>query len=417
MKFRPVGSLLLFAPFIILAGCGGTSSKSTAGGNTVTTSGNNIAPIEVNSGPTELAAMGGAVNTAYTSVQVCVPGTATCQTIPFVAVDTGSVGLRVLASKLTVTLPADKDTSGNALAECNQFVDGYTWGPLATADIVIPNTNEKATSVPVQIVDDTSSFTAAPSSCTANSPGSDNSVSGLAAYAILGIGSFRQDCGGGCTYPAGSTYNPGTYYSCASGTCSATSVTIANQVQNPVALFANDNNGTIVELPAIDPAGAVKVDGSLVFGIGTQSNNGLGSATRLALDQSGSFTTVYGVAKIPYSGSYIDSGSNGLYFLDQSTDGIPTCQSNSSFYCPTTTQALSATNQGINGTNSQVTFSVANAENLSSAFYAFNDFAGTNNNPPAFDFGLPFFYGRNVFTGLEGDSGGNPTGTGQYVAY
>lgn len=381
-------------------------------------SGNNVAPIQVNAGPPELGSMGGSVNTAFTSVQVCVPGTSTCQTVNFVAVDTGSEGLRILASKLTVSLPTNKDGGGNALAECNQFVDGYTWGPLATADILIPGTNEKATSVPVQIIDDTNSFSAAPSSCTANSPGSDNSVSGLGGYAIIGIGNFRQDCGGGCTLPAGSGSNPGLYYACASGTCNVTTVGIASQVQNPVALFPTDNNGTIVELPAIDAGGAASVNGSLVFGIGTQSNNALGKATQLTLDQSASFTTTFGVAQNQYTGSFVDSGSNGLYFLDTSTDGIPTCQSNSSFYCPVTTQNLTATNQGLNGTSSQVNFSVANAESLPSTFFAFNDFAGTNDTPqPAFDFGLPFFYGRNVYTGMEGVAGGNPTGMGQYVAY
>ena len=417
MKSKSAISVLLCAPVIFFVGCGGSSSTSTPGGNPITGSGNNVTAIQVNAGPPELQAAGGSVNTAYTSVQVCVPGTSTCQTLSFVAVDTGSEGLRILKSKLTVTLPANTDGSGNALAECNQFVDGYTWGLLATADILIPGTNEKATSVPVQIVDDANSFTGPPASCTNGSPGSDNSVQGLAAYAILGIGVFRQDCGGGCTLPAGSGNNPGLYYACASGVCNMTSASIAQQVQNPVALFATDNNGTIVELPAIDNGGAVSVNGSLVFGIGTQSNNGLGSATRLTLDQSGAFTTIFGVAKNQYPGSFVDSGSNGLYFLDTSTDGIPTCPSNSSFYCPATTQNLSATNQGLNGTTSQVTFSVANAENLSSAFFAFNDFAGTNNNPPAFDFGLPFFFGRNVYTGMESTSGGQPTGTGQYVAY
>lgn len=417
MKFRSVIFVLLCAPFLFLIGCGGSSSTSSAGANPITTSGNNVAQITVNAGPPELQSMGGSVNTAYTSVQVCVPGTSTCQTINNVAVDTGSEGLRILKSKLTVSLPASNDSSGNALAECNQFVDGYTWGPVEAADITIPGTNEKAPSVPVQIVDDANSFTAPPSSCTNGSPGSDGSVEGLAAYAILGIGNFRQDCGGACTTPVNSGSNPGLYYVCGSGGCNPTAVSIANQVTNPVALFATDNNGTIVELPAIDNGGAASVNGSLVFGIGTQSNNGLGSATRLTLDQTGAFTTVFGVAKNQYPGSFIDSGSNGLYFLDQSMDGIATCPSNSSFYCPATTQSLSATNQGLNGTNSQVTFSVANAENLSASFYAFNDFAGTNDNPPAFDFGLPFFFGRNVYTALEGVSGGQPTDMGQYVAY
>jgi len=420
MKSRFVISLplvFLLGSLLLLGGCGGSSSTSNPGGNTVTPPGDNVAQVTVNAGPPELASVGGSVNTAYTSVQICVPGTSTCQTINYVAVDTGSEGLRILASKVTLSLPTGSNGSGNALAECNQFVDGYTWGPVQVADISIPGTNEKASSVPIQVVDDSGSFTGAPVSCTQGSAGSDNSVVGLAAYAILGIGNFRQDCGGACTLPGNNGNNPGLYYLCPNGICNVTGVPIVNQVQNPVALFSTDNNGSILEFPTIDPAGVASVSGSLVFGIGTQSNNALGSAAQLTLDPSGSFTTVFGVAKNQYPGSFVDSGSNGLYFLDQSMDGIPQCQSNSSFYCPTAIQNLSATNQGLNGANSTVNFSVANAENLSASFYAFNDIAGINDNPPAFDFGLPFFFGRNVYTGLEGVNGGQPTGTGQYVAY
>ena len=49
---------------------------------------------------------------------------------------------------------------------------------------------------------------------------------------------------------------------------------LAQQVQNPATLFAADNNGVIVELPAVSVP-ETSVSGSLVFGIGTQANNGL----------------------------------------------------------------------------------------------------------------------------------------------
>jgi hypothetical protein len=410
-------SLLSLVGASLMVGCGGSSSTSTAGNNTITQSGNNIAAMAVNSGPPELQALGGAVNTGFITMSMCVPGTSTCQSVNFASVDTGSTGIRILASKLSISLPAETDSSGNTLAECNQFVDGYTWGPLRFADISIDGTNEKATSVPIQIVDDTNSFTAAPGSCVASSVGSDNSVAGLGAYAIIGVGNFRQDCGLGCAQPLGSGNNPGLYYVCASGNCGQTIVSVAHQAQNPVSLFPADNNGTIVELPSIATTGVASVSGSLVFGIGTQSNNGLGSATEVMLDGIGGFTTYYGPGKNAYPESFIDSGSNGVFFLDTSLDGIPACTSNSSFYCPASTLNLSATNQGLSGASSVVNFSVANAESLSSTSFAFNDLAGTNNNPPAFDFGMPFFFGRNVYTGIESVSNGQPTDTGQFVAY
>ena len=45
-----------------------------------------------------------------------------------------------------------------------------------------------------------------------------------------------------------------------------------------------DNNGVILELAVTTGVGGGTASGSLVFGIGTQANNGLGSATVLTLD-------------------------------------------------------------------------------------------------------------------------------------
>ena len=44
--------------------------------------------------------------------------------------------------------------------------------------------------------------------------------------------------------------------------------------------FTGDNNGVILELAAVNSTAAT-VSGSLIFGIGTQSNNALGSAAVL----------------------------------------------------------------------------------------------------------------------------------------
>jgi len=185
-------------------------------------------------------------------------------------------------------------------------------------------------------------------------------------------------------------------------------------VQNPVALFPTDNNGVILELPAVTAPEAT-VSGSLVFGIGTQSNNGLNGATVYALDQNGNFTTSY--SNQSYNQSFLDSGSNGLYFLTSSATGIPDCSDAPFFYCPTSTRNLTATNQGSNGTSGQVKFSVANADNLfnsNATAFVFADLAGPNS-LDGFDWGLPFFFGRNVFTAIEGK--GSPGGTGPYWAY
>jgi hypothetical protein len=131
------------------------------------------------------------------------------------------------------------------------------------------------------------------------------------------------------------------------------------------------------------------------------------------VDQFGNITTNYkGQA---YSQSFLDSGSNGYFFLDSSTSGIPDCSAGANgFYCPTSTDNLSATNSGANGATGTVNFTVANALSLfTQNDSVFGDLGGPGMN--AFDWGLPFFYGRNVFTAIEGKS--TPGGTGPYWAY
>jgi hypothetical protein len=182
-----------------------------------------------------------------------------------------------------------------------------------------------------------------------------------------------------------------------------------------VASFATDNNGVIVELPAVTVGTPqASLNGSLIFGIGTQSNNGLGSATVYGTDEVGDFVTKYNSTT---NTGFLDSGSNGIYFLNTNLSGLPLCTGQLNFwYCPTSTQTVSVINQGLtNGATAAASFSVGNAVTL------------TNNNDAAingiagplgvqlFDFGLPFFYGRNVFVAIGGKS--TPGGTGPYTAY
>jgi hypothetical protein len=376
--------------FWFAAACGGSSKPPQS----ITTSGPNVQPITVNAGPDNSYANG-----AFTSVTVCAPGTSTCQTIGGILVDTGSFGLRILSSALSISLPQQNATDGNPVAECFPFVSGFTWGPVQTADIQIAS--EKASSTAVQVING-SSF-AIPSECSDQgiNQGSDFITNG-----ILGVGNFAQDCGPACVTTGPS--NPNLYYECPSSGCVVTGESLANQVTNPVALFATDNNGVIIELPAA-PNPEASLSGSLVFGIGTQSNNGLGSATIYAVDDNDDFITSYNGTS--YSGSFLDSGSNGIYFLTSSITGFPDCNG---FYCPSSTQNLSATTEGANGQGSAtINFSVANADNLPNE-PVLEQLAGPN--PlSGFDWGLPFFYGRNVFTAIAGAS--TPAGPGPYWAY
>ncbi|HVA01328.1 MAG TPA: DUF3443 family protein, partial [Terriglobia bacterium] len=70
-----------------------------------------------------------------------------------------------------------------------------------------------------------------------------------------------------------------------------------------------------------------------------------------------------------------------------------------------------------------VSFSIANADALFNANggtnAAFNDLGGDSGTSPStdyFDFGMPFFYGRNVFVGIENEPGPNGV-VGPYWAY
>jgi hypothetical protein len=367
-----------------------------------------VQPISVNTGPA-VAAGSLSVNAAFTSVTICVPGSSTqCQTIDGILVDTGSTGLRVLASVLTLSLPQQKDGSGNPIVECAQFADGQTWGPVTMADIGIAG--EKASSAAIQVIG-SPSFPTVPKSCSNLGPIEDDLAS-LVANGILGIGNFLQDCGPSCAESGAA--NLGFYYTCPSSVCQVTTQSVMQQVSNPVAMFAADNNGVLIELPAVSSP-QTGVTGSLIFGIGTQSNNALGSATVYTVDPIlGNFTTTLN-GKTYTDASFLDTGSNAIYFLDSATTGLPKCMDKTFLYCPSSTQNFSATNMGANGASGTVNFSVENGDTLTAnhSNSALPNLGGPN--PGNVDWGLPFFFGRNVFTAIEGKN--TSGGQGPYVAY
>ncbi len=392
---------------LAMISCGGGSSSLTPASSGGVTPASNVVGVVVNAGPA-----GNSVNTAYTTITVCAPGSTTnCQTIDNIQVDTGSYGLRVLASVLSMTLPVVAAASGASLVECTVFVDGFSWGPVALLDVQVAG--ESAHSVPVQLVGDPR-FPNVPSDCSSTGPAEDT-VGEFGANGVIGIGAFTQDCGSLCV----STAVPAAYYACTQSACQATTVALASQVQNPVPFFATDNNGTIIMLPSVAADGAATVTGSLIFSIDTQSNNQSGTETVLTLETSGMYvgylTTIFNNQTLP--GSFVDSGSSAYYFNDSS---ITQCSNTdfSSFYCPPSAVSLSATLQGAGGTSIPESFSVANAQAQAMAeptFTAFPQLAGTNPASASFDWGLPFFYGRRVATAIEGYT--TSAGTGPYVAF
>ena len=422
---------ILLASAMLIAGCGGsstgsTSSSSTNGGTGSSTS--NVMTISVNGGPTANQLDGGNyVNAAFASATICVPGTTNCVTVGGLLVDTGSTGLRVLQSAVSsLNLPSANASNGSAAYDCVSYVDGsYQWGPVQKADVTLGS--EIASSLPIQVV---SSSSAAPSSCSNGSTTAANTLATLGANGILGVGSEPTDCyyegASACSPTSGLSSAPSpAYYTCSGTNCTPAFVATSDQVTNPVVLFPTDNNGVIVELPAVS-GNAASVSGSLVFGIGTESNNQLPSSATIFTLTCDDFTTTfdghtYGITNsntCSGPGSFIDSGSNGLYFPNAAS--LPLCPSNtaagdlSSFYCPASTESLSATQLGANGASKSTSFNVANAETLFTTTSTENDaamsgLAGTNPSGVGFDWGLPFFYGVNMYSSIDGKS--TPSGT------
>jgi hypothetical protein len=396
--------LIVLAPIAILAcsaGCGGSSLSDTTPPPPPT--GQNVAVITVDAGPATAQGIA-SVNTPFVSVTICAPGSTTvCQPIDHVEVDTGSYGLRILSSVLDSNFALPQETNGSggaAIVECTVFADGYSWGPVKTADVQIAG--EVASSMPVQIIGDPA-FPGVPADCASTGPAEDT-VATFGANGILGVGTFIQD-------------DPDSYFTCTDGACAPFTISPQQQVSNPVAFFPNDNNGVIVVLPSVPSGGSATLTGSLVFGIGTESNNGLGTATVYTVDPvEGVFSVTYNNQS--YDNSFIDSGSNANYFVDAS---IPTCASDTvgaGFFCPSATLNLSATIVATNNVSNTVAFSVANAGDLfngNAAGVAFANLAAANPASDSFDWGLPFFYGRAVYTAISDQN--TPAGVGPYYAY
>ncbi len=395
---------LLMVFTLLMTGCGRGSS---GGSGESAAPANNMLSITVNGSLCSASTSAGYLNKPCVSVTVCNPGgTSTCQTIDDILLDTGSFGLRIFKQALTTVSLTQVTIGSGSLAECAQFGDGSViWGPVQTASVILGN--EPAVQVPVQVGDST--FATFPTtSCTGvllASP-ADAGFNG-----ILGVGVFTQDCGPACT----STPKNKVYYTCTGSTCSGATVPLTSQVQNPVALLPLDNNGVIVELPAVSPGGASSASGSLVLGIGTQANNAVPSGVIAYGTNPGGeiMTTISGNT---YS-AVIDSGSNGYFFTPPAVSQLPACSPfNTSWFCPSSAVNISATNAGASGApSSTVSFEIGNFTSLiSSNNNVFSNIGGTT--PGMFDWGLPFYFGRNVYVGIEG---GKPSslGSGPYFAY
>jgi hypothetical protein len=348
----------------------------------------NVMKIHVGAGP-----YGNYINGIFTSVKICESGTTSCETIGGILVDTGSFGLRIFGQVNSLKLTTETASNGDRIAECVPFGTFSTWGRVAYADVKLGH-EPTISNVPIQLINP--NYSKMPAICN-NGPPMARAPWQVGFNGILGVGLFGADCGGACATLG--PQNPSMYFQCSASGCAVTPVADSAQVQNPVAMLPDDNNGVVVKLPMIPFTGATSVKGKLVLGINTRANNQLGGAFVYKTDGAGNLTTTYNTATMD---GFVDSGSNALFFDNWA---IPQCNPTRApgFYCPSNLMVLGAINSGMSGSASgMVYFSVANAIGLADtgnkAFYDVGATFGGN----FFDFGLPFFFGRNVYTGIDG---------------
>jgi len=391
---------------VVLSGCGGggggtnpvsdTATNSSTGPTTPTSTPIAPPPPSLTANQVPVLASGQAFNTVnrlYVDVTVCASGTSTCQTVHDVIVDSASFGLRLYASALTPAmlkaLPVTKVALGT-LNECSMFAGGNLWGSVRTADVQMAG--EAAKAIPVQVIEDGAN--PVPSAC--SSAGTLNKTpASLGGNGLIGVGTLTKDCGTYCEQIVSNPY----YYSCTGGTCTQTSVSVSQQVVNPVSAFSTDYNGVFISLPAVPPHGASSAPGTMTFGIDTQANNTLSSmglATYTMKPNSQEVNATYNGTAMS---AFFDTGSGMNYFSDNS---IPEC-SNYSMFCPSSDLSLSTQVQGLNGASTSIPFTVGNGTALLSqnplqfAIPALAATSGSNSMlAGAFDFGLPFFFGRTV---------------------
>jgi hypothetical protein len=384
----------------------------------------NTITLSVDSGP---AADPGQINHAYVTVRVCAPGSTTsCANIDHVLLDTGSNGLRLVRSVLVaggVTLSGATDAQGQAIEECVTFGGGQTWGPVALADVSMAG--EVAAKLPVQIMDDSGAGASPPATSACN--GSlNNAVTEFNANGLLGVGVLVQDCGQACVNAAAPLP---VYYGCtAAGLCTAENVALTAQVANPVAMFAADNNGIVVNLPnLVNANGDASVQGELIFGIATQSDNALPATglTVLGADTTtGDFTATYNGATTVLP-ALIDSGSDSYRFDDPTipvcttvTPPVPACNpSFVGYYRPAVApQSAFAVNTGVgvNNASSTINFAIADPNTFVANAAAVTGLAGGGASTN-FTWGMPFFYGRKIYFGIDARAAG--TYTGPFYAY
>ncbi|MDB5039178.1 MAG: lipoprotein of unknown function, partial [Bacteriovoracaceae bacterium] len=220
---------------------------------------------------------------------------------------------------------------------------------------------------------------------------------------------LTTDCGQSCATQAN-----GNYFACTGSNCPSATVPTALQVQNPVALLPKDNNGVIVELPSISLGGVPSVDGYLVLGIGTETNNqpAKNLVSYGADSSTGFFVSSFNGTNLT---SFIDSGSNSYELPTPPGNILPDCGGVlAGYFCPSGTKILGAIMGGTPANTLTSAFEIGNFSTLEkTSNQVFIEVGNSDSN--VFDWGLPFYLGRNIYVGIIGTT--SSIGIGPYWAY
>lgn len=330
-------------------------------------------------------------NAACVTVLICqADNPDNCDSVDDILLDTGSSGLRVFGSLLTKTL-ASMEINGSAVAECVGFADGTgSWGPVKYANVKLGSA-ATTEAIPIQVIDVNFPTTGAGK---ANCIGASTSPSDFSLNGIIGVGPLKTDAA------------TVTYFTCSGTICHA--VVPPAYVTNPISKFAPGlNNGLTLTFAALPDEGATGADGYGIFGVATSAANTPKSTVSTFEIKASSpipinvFSTFHETT-LP---SFLDTGSQFFYFEDYF---LPKCPGTNAF-CPDNITAELAQMNGNDGndivSSAYINFNIGNAMQLiDSGNTAFSNigyvFPGFNN----IDWGMPFYFGRTVYTVFAGES-------------
>lgn len=377
--------------------------------------------------PVTLGMLGQTPNTPSVSVTICADAAKTnCVTINNILLDTGSTGLRVLASAMGSALENSLphvQVAGADLAECYGYADStYYWGPMKMAYVTL-GSESTSVAVPIQVADysfgDSKVFTSGSGTGACyQSLASTDSANGMSAptqlgdasvsgNGILGVNFLVQDCGADCV----SRSDLGLYFTCTGSTCNPSAAALSQQASNPIGAMPYDNNGIYLNFPAPTNGAGTDVTGNYAFlGIGTQANNTPGSsvvsmyADPSLSDKCGSLMTSDWEGQSVCS--FLDSGTSILSFPNFTNNPLPT--DSQGYYTPSLLTTVTVRNYSSTCVTNQTNMSVENIDTISQSYdiLQYIGIEAGQNDGEAGDvtYGFPFFLGQSIYVGLEGTS-------------